>query len=278
MIRVKDEFFNIKDTLECGQIFRYKSINDGFFVISGDKACFARQRDGWVEIEGDEEYFSRFFDLETDYGAVCRRALNDSNQTVRFAAEYGKGIRILRQDREETVFSFLISQNNMIPRIKRIIERISAVLGEKKVFNGVEFYSFPKAYVLAAKDEEFFASLGCGYRAGYIASVARDIESGAFALQKLNEEKTDDLKAKLISLRGVGPKVADCVALFGYHRTDSFPVDTWVEKIYREDFDGTLRDRKKIASFFVERFGEDSGYVQQYLFHYKRNFNGERKK
>lgn len=272
-IEADGEFFNAKDTLECGQIFRYKSINDGFLVQSGDKCCEVKNKGSVAEIfceESDEEYFRNYFDLSTDYSAIVRRAENSGYAVVREAAKRARGVRILRQNTEEMLFSFIISQNNMIPRIKAIIERTANALGEKHTFNGEEYSAFPSAKTLSGKDRDFYFGLGYGYRADYIPSVARVITSGEVNLSA-DGLSTADLRKKLIALKGVGPKVADCVALFGYHRTDSFPVDTWIEKLYREDFGGALTDRKKITDFFLSFFGEDSGYVQQYVFYYKRS-------
>lgn len=271
-IEIESVFFNAKDTLDCGQIFRYKPFNDGFLVQSADKCCYVKTKNDVTEItvnDEDEEYFKNFFDLGADYSEIVGRAKKSRFEVVKRAAESACGIRILRQQTEETLFSFIISQNNMIPRIKAIIERTARALGEKREFSGEEYYSFPRADVLAEKNADFYKELGYGYRADYIPSVAKKISSGEFSLTD-EGLSTAELRKKLTSLKGVGPKVADCVALFGFHRTDSFPVDTWIEKLYREDFDGTLTDRKKIADYFVGEFGDDSGFVQQYIFYYKR--------
>lgn len=164
-----------------------------------------------------------------------------------------------------------MSQNNHIPRIKGILERIAERAGEEKIFLGERFFTFPKASVLAEKDERFFADLGAGYRAKYLFASAKAIAAGA--LRGAREKRGDALRAQLTALCGVGPKVADCIALFAYHDTGAFPVDTWVEKVYREDFHGALKDRGKIAAFFRELFGDVGGYIQQVLFYCKR---GER--
>ena len=120
-------------------------------------------------------------------------------------------------------------------------------------------------------DENFYKNLGYGYRAKYMIEVANAILQNQINLEEIANYSTIDLKKSLMSLKGVGSKVADCISLFGYHRTDSFPVDTWIEKIYQEDFCGKLTDRVKITEWFVNEFGEYSGYVQQYLFYYKRS-------
>ena len=159
----------------------------------------------------------------------------------------------------------------MIPRIKAIIERTAVALGEKKTFMGETYYSFPSASVLATKDESFYKELGYGYRARFMVEVANAIVNGEINLEEIKDLTTIELKKSLMKLKGVGAKVADCVALFGYHRVDSFPVDTWIEKLYKEDFKGDLTDRNKITEWLLNEFGEYSGYVQQYVFYYKRS-------
>ncbi len=272
-IIISSEFFNIKDTLECGQIFRYKPREKGYLVYSMDKCAYVYTEDGYTFIsvlEEDYKYFYNYFDLDNDYSKIYNSAINENVAVLTKSAQLGKGVRILNQDKIETLFSFIISQNNNIPRIKGIIEKLCENLGEKKVFNGVEYYSFPTAKTLAKKEIEFFYSVGLGYRAPYIKRLAEEITAG-LDVGGFSSLDTITLKKSLVNIYGVGPKVADCVSLFGFHRTDSFPVDTWIEKVYKQDFNGEIKDRKKIAEYFVNKFKKNSGYYQQYLFYYKRS-------
>ncbi len=267
------EFFNIKDTLECGQFFRYTPYKAGYLVNSLSKCCYCYQTGNNTVIECEEKdafYFENFFDVKRDYSKIYQGAINENVEVLTVSATQGKGIRLLNQDPVETLFCFIISQNNNIPRIKNSIEKLCKSLGEKQVNFLGEYYAFPSIVQIASASVEFFKSIGLGYRAEYVKGVAELICSGfdAYALSNLS---TSELKRKLIELRGVGPKVADCVALFGYKKSDSFPVDTWIEKVYKQDFLGTLNDREKISKYFTDRFKDNSGYYQQYLFHYKRN-------
>ncbi|MBR2968382.1 MAG: DNA-3-methyladenine glycosylase 2 family protein [Clostridia bacterium] len=265
------EHFNIRDTLDCGQIFRYVPENAGYRIFSGEHVCEAHECDGKVFVRCDSaEYFKAFFDLGRDYREIYSSAIGYGNEFLCKAAECGKGIRILRQDTEEMLFSFIVSQNNNIPRIKGIIERLCSALGKRREFCGKSYFTFPKAAQIAQKSEDFYKSIGLGYRAAYLPSVANALLDG-FDINFAKSLSTPELKRELVKLKGVGPKVADCVALFGFGRADSFPVDTWIEKIYREDFNGKLSDRRAITEFFTDAFGENSGYFQQYMFHYKRN-------
>lgn len=272
-IEFSAEYFNVKDTLECGQIFRFIPYKDGFKVYSKDKCayCYNTQKNAVIECDRqDEEYFYNFFDLDRDYSEIYEQAKAQGVDILKKAAEYGKGIRILNQDREETLFSFIVSQNNNIPRIKGIIEKLCLYLGDKKEFMCEEYFSFPKAQKMSERSQEFYKSIGLGYRAEYVRRLAENINNG-FNLEDLDKLNTEDLKKALLKIHGVGEKVADCVTLFGFKRSDSFPVDTWIEKVYREDFNGALTDRRKITEYFNERFKEYAGYFQQYLFHHKRN-------
>ncbi len=265
------EFFNIKDTLDCGQIFRYTPQNEGYCVFSADYACELKEEDGKVSICSDEpSYFENYFDLKRDYSLIYSSAKNVGNEFLSKSAESGKGIRILKQDAEEMIFSFIVSQNNNIPRIKGIIDRLCNALGKEKTFNGKTYRTFPKASDIARKSEDFYKSIGLGYRANYFPAVADALLNG-FDLEALKTLSTGDLKKELLKLKGVGPKVADCIALFGFYRTESFPVDTWIEKLYREDYGGTLTDRNAICNYFTSQFTDNAGFFQQYMFHYKRN-------
>lgn len=267
-----DQFFNIKDTLSCGQTFRFKPFKKGYIVNSSNKCCYCYNEDSSAIIEcedADRDYFYYYFDLDRDYKTIYESALSENVEILSLSAMLGKGIRILNQDSVEMLFSFIVSQNNNIPRIKGIIEKLCLLLGEKKCFYGQEYYAFPTIEKMAEQDLSFYQSIGLGYRAEYIRRLAVDLMSG-MSISAFNKLSATELKSQLIKIHGVGPKVADCVALFGFHKSDSFPVDTWIEKVYREDFKGSIKDRAKISEWFTQRFKQNSGYYQQYLFYYKR--------
>lgn len=263
------EYFNPEHTLECGQIFRFKKLDSGYVVYSADKACFIKNEGEKVIFECDDgDYFYNFFDLDRDYKKIVEAAKSFSVPLLTRSAEACKGLRILNQNREETIYSFIISQNNNIPRIKGIIEKICMNLGEKKSFSGQEYFAFPSSSSLASVGAEFYKNLGAGYRDTYLFETSKRIS--AEGIKKLDGLDAVALKRELLTYKGIGPKVADCISLFGFGKTESFPVDTWLEKVYREDFHGTLKGREKISKYFTELFKEYSGYVQQYLFYGKR--------
>ncbi len=274
----KKEYFNIKDTLECGQIFRFKPHEKGFLVFSLDKCayCYENGESSVIECENnDENYFFNYFDLDKDYSQIYQSAINQDIDILTLSANLGKGIRILNQDPTEILFSFIVSQNNNIPRIKGILDKLCFNLGAKRKFMGIEYYTFPSIEVMAKKDTAFYKSIGLGYRAEYIRRLAVDILNG-FSIIELNELDTKSLKAELMAVYGVGRKVCDCVSLFGFHKSDSFPVDTWIEKVYKDNFNGELKNREKIAEWFVDKFQDNAGYFQQYLFYYKRSLENKK--
>ena len=269
--RYDSEYFDPSATLGCGQVFRWERSGEAFFVQAGGSACIL-QREGKVTSllceEEDVPFFEHYFDLKSNYAEICGRIGAFGIPRLAEAAAFGKGIRILNQGAEETIFSFIISQNNNIPRIRAILSRLCRALGKERAFCGERYFSFPSAAVLAEQGEPFFRSAGCGYRARYLAETARVLADGG--AERLRSMPAEKLRGELMRLPGVGPKVADCILLFAFHRTEAFPVDTWVEKAYRQ-LGGTLRGREKIAASLEERFGELSGYVQQYLFYYERD-------
>ncbi|MDE6505275.1 MAG: hypothetical protein K2L42_05320 [Clostridia bacterium] len=263
------EYFNPEHVLECGQIFRFYPFGKGYMVLSADKACHVYVDGAKTVAECDDpDYFYEFFDLARDYSEIVKRAKSHNIPLLTRSAEAYKGLRLLNQNKEEMLYSFIISQNNNIPRIKGIISRICEGLGEKREFMGETYFTFPTSEKLAGAGKEFFKAAGCGYRDSFLAETsARVLKEGITHLENL---PADELKKQLLTYKGVGAKVADCVALFGFGKRGSFPVDTWIEQVYKEDFHGALTDRAKITEYFCQTFGEDSGYIQQYLFYGKR--------
>ncbi len=258
------EYFSPKDTLTCGQVFRYKLKNDGVFeVISKDKRCFLSSESNKTILEcdaADLDYFENYFDLNRDYEAIVRRL--SGFPELSDCVEYGKGIRILRQDFEETVFSFIISANNNIKRIQNIIERLSTACGK----NMGDYYAFPTASELQFLSVRQLRDFGLGYRAEYIYDTSRVFPAVKQSFRTLFDD--DDVMKNLLKLKGVGPKVANCIMLFGLSLTSSYPVDTWIFKSNRTD---ELDTPQKVSRFYRIRYGEYAGFAQQYIFHYARN-------
>lgn len=257
----KTNTFDIGATLNCGQVFRYHEIEGGYRVNALSHVADVIDRgDRYVINCDDADFFYRYFDFDTDYGFI--QAQVDDKAYLSSAIEFGRGIHILRQDATEALFSFIISQNNHIPRIKKIIENMSDGLGEDMG----EYRAFPTLAAIASKDEAYYQNIGAGYRAQYLVNAAKALENDDIC--NWNNLDTPALRAKLVSIKGVGRKVADCALLFGFNRFDVFPVDTWIYKVFENDYPGVRPD--KMSTLLVEKYGKYAGFVQQWLFYYKR--------
>lgn len=259
------EYFNIRDTLECGQIFRYRELDNGSFgVYSQDKyAELSYDDQGLVQVRtNDGEYFWNFFDLNTDYGEKVKR-ISAISPLMKQAASIGKGIRILNQDLTEMIFSFIISANNNIKRIQLIIERLCNKLGQDTAYGK----AFPSVKAMANADVELYTQIGAGYRDKYLSATANKLLN--YDLSKLDSLDSEHARKELLTFMGVGPKVADCILLFGLRRGDVVPVDTWIKKVYHEYFEHGHADYE-ISKYFCELFGDDAGLCQQYLFFWRR--------
>ncbi|MBQ8178768.1 MAG: 8-oxoguanine DNA glycosylase [Clostridia bacterium] len=268
-ILIKDtQEFLPKHILDCGQVFRYLNCNSGHKVFSKNSFCGLIYIQGCVTIDSDNPLeWANYFDLNRDYGAI-KADLSGCFGTLDRAIEFGHGIRILNQDPYEMILSFIISANNNIPRIKGIIERLCARSGLKI---GDDEFGFPSVEALKGKGEDFYKELGAGYRASYLVKTVDAMLNG-FNLD-ISAMDTDTARRHLMKLTGVGRKVADCILLFGYHRTDVFPVDVWTERVYDDLFGkGDLTPEQK-ANRLCSYFGPLSGYAQQYLYYYYRENN-----
>ena len=266
------EFFSAHDTLSCGQIFRFCEESESRWrVHSGNRIAYIREESGRAIIDCDDvDFFYDFFDFNTDYSEKFIRISEKYSKALpilKTAAEYGKGIRILNNNFNETVISFIISANNNIKRIQKIIGRLCADLGDSL---GDGIYGFPSAQRLAAQNENYYAAAGCGYRSRYLPVAAAQLADGSF-YEGVNDLSAQAARKRLLTILGVGGKVADCILLFGLRRGDVFPVDTWIHKIYNKYYDTGLTSRDEIRRFFTDTYGADSGLVQQYLFNYIRN-------
>jgi len=263
IINDKEEF-NSKHILECGQIFSYLKENDKYIVLSKDKMAIIEEDESQVIIKTDDiAYFVNFFDLDNDYTAIKNRLLKNYPY-LKKSIDFGYGIRILKQDIFETIISFILSSNNNIKRIQKILFEIRKKFGNEIAPN---IYSFPDVITLSNASEEDFKNMGAGYRAKYLVNACKQLAN--VDLNSLKDKSTAEVNEFLLSIMGVGQKVADCILLFGYSKKDVFPVDTWIEKVYCEYFKQET-DRNKIRKLLLEEFKEDSGYAQQYLFYSQR--------
>ena len=265
--------FDAAHTFLCGQCFRWENSdeNDGSFVgVAGGHAARVRGEDGKILIEasgGGDEFWRSYFGADCDYAKIKSAIRSDILDPC---IEFGGGIRILRQDVWETLISYIISANNNIPRIKKIISRLCESFGEKLTFEGKEYYTFPDAQTLASLPIEELAPLRAGFRDKYILDAARKVASGEVDLTALSDMPTGEAARELMKIKGVGQKVADCILLFGLGRYEVFPKDVWIYRILSEVYSV----EKSAADHFVcETFKEYGGFAQQYLYYYYREKN-----
>lgn len=267
-IRIEDaDTYEPKSILTSGQLFRFGEKNSGNWWIASGENYAEIEKTGdasYVIHTTNPAYFVEFFDLNTDYGGIVERLGNFAQ--IKPAVEFGRGVRLMRQPLCEVIIGFIISANNNIPRIRKSIEAICENFGTKCDWG----YAFPTLEQLQKVGECDFAKFGCGYRSAYLVDTIRTLANSQILDELASAGDTTSARKCLLSLKGVGQKVADCILLFGLGRYDVFPVDTWIDKVYREDFGGNLTNRKQISDWFVQKFGADSGYCQQYLFYYKR--------
>ncbi len=258
--------FNPEHILECGQVFRFGKDDGGnYYVLSGShKATIIEHPNSYEIICDDTDYFINYFDLNTDYNTI--KQILSKNKVLAPMIDYGYGIRILNANPIEMIFSFTISQNNNIKRIQAIVERLCQIGNDK---NG--YKTFPSIKQLASMPLEFYQSLGAGYRDKFLKSIADTLNS--VDIDKILNLSSDELYSFLVSLNGIGPKVASCILLFGFHKTNKFPVDTWIEQVYYNHFSSERRSRPEIQKYFEEMFENYSGIAQQYLFYYEREKN-----
>lgn len=252
--------FDLEQTLLCGQCFRWKKVDNVFIGIINKRVIKARQEKNTLFISNilkkDINDILLYFDLFTDYGEI-KRNLEKIHPVLKEAATYAKGIHILNQDPFETLISFIISQNNNIPRIEKIVESLCENFGEE-IEDG--YYSFPSASVLASLSCEELNVIKAGFRNRYIIDAAQKVNSGQIDFENLRTLDYIKAREKLKEIVGVGDKVADCVLLYGLHRMEGFPMDVWMKRAMEKLFD----------NMEPEKFGKYAGVAQQYIFHYSR--------
>ena len=273
--------FELRDIFECGQCFRWNAKDDGSYTgVIKNGVINVKKINNDVIFEGIcngniADICRDYFDLNRDYNKI-KAILSDVDEYLKESIEYGSGIRILNQDLWEMIISFIISANNNIPRIKGIIEKMSQKYGNKIVWKGKEYYTFPTIEQLSNASKDDLRALGMGFRDTYIFNTTNTIASGDINLEELHNEKdTSRVREKLLTLSGVGPKVADCILLFStLKRFDVFPIDVWVRRVmndlYIKNEDETKVSKKEIEKLAKEKYGDLEGIAQQYLFYWRR--------
>ena len=266
------EHFDVSQIFDCGQAFRFLPLPapEGSFAVGGvayGKYVEFVQSGNTLTIRNStlsdyENIWKHYLSLDADYSEIQLdlKARFDS-EVFEKAVEVGDGIRLLRQEPWECVCSFIVSQNNNIPRIRKIIESMCEKYGEEIEFEGKRHYAFPTPEALANAGVDAIFELRTGFRAKYIYDAATKVANGELDLAKLFELDTNDALAELCRVNGIGPKVASCALLFAFEKYDAFPIDVWVKKIIEKYFPDGLD---------IKSLGDYAGIAQQYLFFYER--------
>ena len=285
--KIKDQdSFELKDIFECGQCFRWNLSEDGSYtgvvknaVLNVNKIDNEIIFRGILKNKNTQDEFEKlirdYFDLDNDYNSI-KQKLSSVDEYLKESVKFGNGIRILNQDLWECIISFIISANNNIPRIKKIIERLSQNYGEKIEWNGKEYYSFPTPEKLAKASVQDLREMGLGFRDIRVFNTTQMILNKTVDLEKIkNMNNSNKMRGELLKLDGVGPKVADCILLFSLKRYDVFPIDVWVRRVMNELYIHNENEekvnKKEIMTLAKEKFLGIEGLAQQYLFYWKRS-------
>lgn len=252
---------DLKQTLDCGQSFRWDELPDGsFYGTAFGKTVTARIEQDTLCLDGAtvkdvRDIWTDYFDLCFDYAAV-RQALSRLHPVLREAAAFAPGMHILNQDSWEALCSFIISQNNNIKRIKGIVTRLCECFGEER--DGI--YTFPPPETLSRLTPDDLAPIRCGFRSGYLIDAAQKVANGEIDLKRVRKMEIGEAREALMQIKGVGPKVAECALLYGMHRLECFPLDVWMKRAMQ----------RLLPDLTPGDFGEYAGIAQQYIFHYSR--------
>ncbi len=286
-VKVKD--FNLDHIFDCGQCFRWEKEQDGSYsgIAYGNAVNMSMEYDsdnageqysGTLTISGAKEasfnkIWKEYLDLDRDYESI-KYFLGNNDKVMAEAIASGQGIRILRQEPCETVISFIVSQNNNIPRIKKCIEGLCRNFGENiGSFRGREYYAFPTVDTLSQATENDLAPIKLGYRAKYIIETSKALAKDKNGLKQAMDSSYEEAYEYLTGLCGVGPKVANCIALFGLNKLESFPIDVWMRRVMNRMYGIDENNMKAMKEYAEKNYGEYGGIAQQYLFYHIRQLD-----
>lgn len=274
MIEVKVECFNLKATLECGQCFRWKKIDENEYIgVIKDRVIRVKQIGDILKVWSNNEkdlknVVINYFSLDKDYKKI-EKEISCIDNNIQKSLKNSSGLRHLNQDFFECLISYIISANNNIPRISKSVNEISKRYGKKVMFENEEYYLFPTINELKDVTIEDYRNCGVGFRDKYLYSTVNMIINDNIELEKLKKYDTLKLKKILLSFKGVGSKVADCILLFACGKSEVFPIDVWVEKVMKKLYFDNKEDvtKAQILEYACTNFKQYSGIVQQHLFY-----------
>ena len=277
--------FDLDFSLCCGQVFRWKKIGDWWYGVVGENVVKIRQCGDRLEFEGVDEKFVRcYFGLNDDLVQISRCIGRDDY--LKAALRRFEGLRIVRQVSWECLISFICATYKSIAAIELMLRKLSEKFGEKRVFDGLDFYIFPSVEKLAFASDNGLRECGLGYRAKYVQATAKKILEEKIDLESCKNLPYLEARKKLVEFPGVGLKVADCVLLFSLEKMEAFPVDVWVKRVILNHYANQLPEEfvkklsshdsltngeyEKVNAFGRSYFGAYAGYAQEYLYHYER--------
>jgi len=287
---LSDVPFSLEHTLQCGQLFRWEKIGKFWYGVVREKVVRIRQIDDMLQFqifpsETDDDFFGHYFRLDDNLLHILSQIKKD--ETIKKAIDSLYGLRLIRQEPWECLISYICATYKNIPAIKKMIQNLSEKFGRKITFENHDFYAFPKPSDLAIASLRELRNCGLGFRANSVLESAKLVESGDLDLEALRKMDYEKAKNELLSLRGVGNKVADCILLFSLDKLKAFPVDVWIKRIvlghYSRHFGSefvekiskknslTASEYQKISEFGRRYFGVYAGYAQEYLYHWKRS-------
>lgn len=272
MIKIKNNF-DLDSTITCGQIFRYIKKDNEYIIIIKDRVISLIPDGEYIIVESSneenlEDVVNDYFDLNRNYNEIESNIISlDGN--MKSAIDYSKGLRMIHQDPFETIIAYIISQNNRVQSIANSLNLISANYGEKIKFKDKDYYLFPNSADLYKLSIEDFRACKVGFRDKYLYEIVNNINTNKLNMDSIYKLNGDEALKYLMQFKGIGTKVASCILLFAYQKFDVYPIDTWVKKFMKEDYN--IEGEQNIRKFTSEKYKNYSGLAIQYMFNYMRN-------
>lgn len=272
MLKIKNNF-DLKSTITCGQIFRYIEEDNTFTVIIKDRVLLLTIDGDDIIVESNKEENLKeavydYFDLNRDYDLIEKNII-EKDENLKDALVFSRGLKMIHQDPFETLIAYIISQNNRVPSIANSLNLLSINYGEKIMFKDKEYFLFPSLEKLEKLSVEDFRNCKVGFRDKYLYEIIDSIKNNNLNLETIKYMESDEARQYLMNFKGIGNKVASCILLFAYQKFDVYPIDTWVKKFMKEDYN--IEGENNIKEFTYNKYREYSGLAIQYMFNYKRN-------
>lgn len=277
LIVEETEEFDVKKIFDCGQAFRFTCDENGIIKgVAHGRVLEMSCEDNILRINDCsssefEEIWHRYFAFDEDYVAIVK--LINSDECMDSAIKRGRGIRLLKQDAWETMVSFILSQNSNIPRIRNMVESLCSRCGERILYKGEEHRAFPSPKNILDCGRDSLSSLRLGYRDEYVYAAAKAVYEGDILFEAFADMDFQSARGKLMSVKGIGGKVADCILLFAMSRYEACPHDVWIRRIFSEKYNIENITEQKGYAFASEKWGRYAGIAQQFLFYAEREYN-----